>query len=65
MSVFACVQLLFLILPSGTLLGAGVLTTNLQKSLRNIPLLLSSVSVVRIKECDVILQVQHSEIKFL
>lgn len=65
MSVFACVRLLFHILLSGILPEVGVLTSNLQKWLRNIPFLLSSVSVVRIEDCDVIPQVQHSEIEFL
>lgn len=65
MSVFACVQLLRCILWSGTLPGVGILTSDLQKWLRNIPLSLSSVTVVRIEECDVILQMLHSEIIFL
>lgn len=61
--VFVCVQLLFCVFLS-SILWVDVLTSQLQKWLRNIPLSLSSVNVGRTEVCDVILQADHPERRF-
>lgn len=61
--VFVCVQLLFCVFLSG-ILWVDILTSQLQKWLGNIPLLLSSVNVGKTEVCNVILQAHHPERRF-